>query len=128
MEILIIGDKHGDKFYNFEELEKHLSLNGIIVDLGDHFDAFKRTTEEQLVIFRELVSLKEQYPKQVILLLGNHDIQYFTMFNLQKKGEERKFCLRSCYYSPVASYSISLLSVAISLHVNSPRQRLLMDV
>jgi hypothetical protein len=81
MNILVIGDKHGDKFWKCENLEKHLSLDGMIVDLGDYFDSFNRTTEEQLAIFKELVSLKEQYPKQVILLLGNHDIQYFSKLN-----------------------------------------------
>jgi hypothetical protein len=81
MEILIIGDKHGNRFWKKQDLENHLALGGTIVDLGDYFDSFNKSTEEQLDIFRELVSLKEAYPKQVVLLLGNHDVQYFSKLN-----------------------------------------------
>jgi metallophosphoesterase superfamily enzyme len=45
----------------------------MIVCLGDYFDSFDKTADEQIELFEELCMLKEKYPKNIIMLIGNHE-------------------------------------------------------
>jgi len=78
---LIIPDTHGNKFYHFDRLVTHLKNGYNIVCLGDEFDSFDKKLSDQLEIFKNLTKLKHKYPKQVILLWGNHTYQYSRKFN-----------------------------------------------
>jgi predicted MPP superfamily phosphohydrolase len=72
MKHIIIGDPHGKdvwKQIDFEEYDK-------VVFLGDYVDSF---TLPDLVIdqnLQDIIALKKDHPYKIILLLGNHDIQY----------------------------------------------------
>lgn len=75
--ILIVGDLHGrlealkiaiDKFIE-DKYDK-------IVFIGDYTDSFVASNDEILEVVQLVIYLKERYGDKVILLLGNHDIQY----------------------------------------------------
>ena len=82
MKHLIIPDVHGKRFWTLEQLKRFIrEQQGIIVCLGDFFDSFGKLVDEQFELFNEFVMLKEKYPKNVIILWGNHDWHYSTKFN-----------------------------------------------
>lgn len=90
IKILTIADLHGRDVWkkfadiNFllnatdpETAEGYTPEYDKYVFLGDYTDSF---TETNVVIkhnLLELIRFKKLYPKNVILLLGNHDVQYF---------------------------------------------------
>ena len=72
MHIITIGDLHGASAWT-----------GIIPDgydrivfMGDYVDSFFYTDEEILKNLQEVVSLKKTYPEKIVLLWGNHDLNY----------------------------------------------------
>jgi 3',5'-cyclic AMP phosphodiesterase CpdA len=72
MKHVIIGDLHGKDVWRQVEIAKYDK----VVFLGDYVDDF---LFPDLVIDRNLqdiITLKKKYPEKVILLLGNHDVQY----------------------------------------------------
>lgn len=81
---LIVPDTHGNLFYNLKHITEFIlsSKNNIVVNMGDYFDSFiPDSLSTQLLIFKTFVELKLNYPEQVVLLWGNHDIQYYDKFN-----------------------------------------------
>lgn len=75
MRIFVFGDLHGNSIW-----QNILSSNNTwdkVVFLGDYFDSFIITREEQLENFKALIRLKQSFPDDVILLIGNHDYHYF---------------------------------------------------
>lgn len=76
MKTLALGDIHGcntwRKIIDLENPDK-------VIFLGDYFDSFSISTEQQLENFRNILKLQETFPKdRVILLLGNHDYHYLV--------------------------------------------------
>ena len=77
-EIIIIPDVHGRNFWRTAAglVKKHH-----LVFLGDYLDPYpgegisSYTAYEEL---EEIVILKEKYPGNVTLLLGNHDLHYLA--------------------------------------------------
>jgi hypothetical protein len=72
MKHIIIGDLHGRdvwKRINFSNYQK-------AVFLGDYVDSFKRTDQVILDNLKSVIALKMRYPHNIVLLLGNHDVQY----------------------------------------------------
>jgi metallophosphoesterase superfamily enzyme len=99
MKIISIGDIHGRntwKVHLFGSIQGYQDWkdeveNGIsefmsdlypyrqfdkIIFVGDYVDSFDVSNSDMLSNFEELVYLKRAMPERVILLLGNHDIQY----------------------------------------------------
>ena len=75
MKLLAIGDIHGrDTWKSIIEKENP----AVIVFIGDYFDSFDVPTDKQVNNFLDIIAYKESNPdKEVILLIGNHDIHYF---------------------------------------------------
>lgn len=72
MKHIIIGDLHGRDLWKrvkFAQYEK-------VVFLGDYVDSFTRSDEVILRNLQDIIDLKKRHPKNVVLLWGNHDVQY----------------------------------------------------
>ncbi|WP_419802161.1 metallophosphoesterase [Mucilaginibacter sp.] len=82
MKHIIIGDLHGKDYWqeiNIENYDK-------VVFLGDYVDSF---TASNTVIYENLeniINLKKRNPDKMVLLLGNHDIQYLYFPSYQCSG------------------------------------------
>lgn len=97
MKHLIIPDVHGRRCWTLEQLERFIRQGGMIVCLGDYFDSFDKTVDEQIELFEELCMLKEKYPKNVIMLIGNHEQygqRFNPNFNKMYSGFQHKFAFR----------------------------------
>ena len=99
--ILIIPDVHGRTFWkaamNPGNYEK-------IVFLGDYADPYEMegiTVSMALDNFEEIIALKQQNPDKVILLLGNHDLHYYSEYYRERAKSSR--------YSPVAAATLERL-------------------
>jgi hypothetical protein len=51
-----------------------------IVFIGDYVDSFTIGNVDMLRNLEEIIHFKKTYPEKVVLLLGNHDIQYFVPY------------------------------------------------
>lgn len=79
MNILVLPDIHGRQFWkepcnNIDQYDK-------VVFLGDYMDPYDFehiSVEEALVNFEEIVDFAKQHTDKVIMLLGNHDMPYFS--------------------------------------------------
>ncbi len=78
IKIVSIGDIHGRDLwleaingvqYNIDDLD-------YVVFVGDYVDSFDISAAIQLYNLQQIIELKKKYPEKVILLLGNHDMQY----------------------------------------------------
>lgn len=82
MKIITIGDIHGydtwKKAINYSKInnEIHISQFDLIIFVGDYVDDRIKTDMEILNNLLEIIELKKRYPSKVILLWGNHDVQY----------------------------------------------------
>ena len=73
--MIIIPDIHGRKFWK-RAVKNHEDEE--IVFLGDYCDPYpKEGIHEDLENFDEIIEFKKKHPKNVTLLIGNHDQQYF---------------------------------------------------
>lgn len=78
MKTISIGDIHGiDAWkqavdgtqFNIDNFDK-------VIFVGDYVDSFNVSAVIQKHNLQEIINLKKKYPDKVVLLLGNHDIQY----------------------------------------------------
>jgi hypothetical protein len=82
--IVSIGDIHGNPAWkdNFLFKDGKVILQGPSIEkvifVGDYVDSFTISNTEILHNLKEIIDLKIRYPERVILLLGNHDIQYIS--------------------------------------------------
>jgi predicted phosphodiesterase len=82
--IVSIGDIHGTKSWkdNFLIENGKVILQGPSIEkvifVGDYVDSFSYTDIEIRENLLEIIDLKKRYPDQVVLLIGNHDIQYMN--------------------------------------------------
>lgn len=87
--ILIIPDVHGRTFW-----ESALKTGDYekIVFLGDYTDPYEMegiTNREALKNFKSIIAFKQQNPEKVVLLLGNHDLQYYSEYYYELTGDVR---------------------------------------
>ena len=77
MKIAVIGDRHGYDFGR-EWLEENINNTDInkFVFVGDWFDSFDKSLDDQIDVFLKDMSYKEQRPDDVYYLYGNHDVHY----------------------------------------------------
>jgi len=80
MRIITVGDIHGKSIWKEIKPEKYDK----IIFIGDYVDAFKYSDGEILYNLNNIIRFKEENSNKVVLLLGNHDIQY--MFSYNKYG------------------------------------------
>ena len=74
MKTIVLGDTHGRSFW---KLITHLENPDRVIFIGDYFDSFQIKTEEQVNNFLDILEYKKSSGKEVILLIGNHDIHYY---------------------------------------------------
>ncbi len=72
MKHIIIGDLHGRDSWKWA----NMAGAGRVVFLGDYVDSFKRSDDVILDNLQAIITLKKSYPEKIVLLLGNHDVQY----------------------------------------------------
>lgn len=72
MKILAVGDIHGRDCWKTIDTSRY----DRIVFIGDYADSFRIPPPQILANLGEIISLKIKFPQKVVLLLGNHDIQY----------------------------------------------------
>jgi len=72
MRILVVGDLHGKDCWREIEVGDYDK----VIFLGDYVDGDTHSDEEVYENLQNVRILKEQYKDKVLLLLGNHDIQY----------------------------------------------------
>jgi hypothetical protein len=82
MKVLSVGDIHGRdnwKIINPDEYDK-------VVFLGDYVDHYTKTPKEILNNFKDVLMFAKKYPDKVVLLIGNHDAQYFMLYTSYRKA------------------------------------------
>ncbi len=76
--IVIVGDTHGDWEASERIAKEYLEDGTALVFLGDYVDRGGYENSKQNLNF--LLSLKLAYPKQVFLLMGNHECYFVSPF------------------------------------------------
>ena len=138
MKILTIGDIHGRdlwKFYthgsSYEydlwkvsieagadptnyEFWKEFTYAQVdkIIFVGDYTDSFDKTNEQILENLKEIIKFKKALGDKVVLLLGNHDIQYIIP-NEVCSGfrSEMKFDLENLFKENIDLFKIAHLEI-----------------
>lgn len=72
MRLLAVGDLHGNNCW--EEID--VNQYDRIIFIGDYVDNASRSNEQIVSNLSSLIALKARFPEKIVLLLGNHDIQY----------------------------------------------------
>lgn len=99
--IITIGDIHGrDCWKNFADIKFLLyaepeaaGFGGFVPEYdfyifgGDYVDSFNVTSEKIKENLLEIIRFKKLYPNHVILLWGNHDVEYFLNLPWNKKDK-----------------------------------------
>ena len=75
MKTVVLGDIHGRKIWKDIADKEHDADRFVFV--GDYFDSFNIPGIEQLGNFEDIIRFKKESGKDVVLLIGNHDLQYF---------------------------------------------------
>jgi len=103
---IFVGDTHGDIDAAKKVTEKYLNDENIVVFLGDYVDRGDYSQENLI----HLLSLKIQYPRNLILLMGNHEgflVKEFYPANfwLELSQEKREMFNRIFMHFPFAVHS-----------------------
>jgi hypothetical protein len=72
LKLLAVGDLHGRSCWQTIDPDQYDK----IVFLGDYVDSPYHSDQEIWDNFNAVIELKKSLPEKIILLLGNHDIQY----------------------------------------------------
>jgi len=76
MKIISIGDIHGRQYWKEVDVTKYDK----VIFVGDYTDQFPPMTDVEIETnLLEIIELKKNNPDKVVLLLGNHDIQYMFL-------------------------------------------------
>ena|SRR5579859_4660660 len=76
MNVISVGDIHGRPYWKLINPD----LFDRIVFNGDYMDSYIFSNDETLQNIYEIVEFKKMYPEKVVLLLGNHDVQYMWSY------------------------------------------------
>lgn len=77
--IIVIPDIHGRTFW--KEAVKNIDDFKRVIFLGDYLDPYpfeNITVEVSISNFKEIIDFKKKHGEKVVLLLGNHDMPYFS--------------------------------------------------
>lgn len=93
MKILTIGDIHGRN--NWWKIAKNaIDSYDYIVFTGDYVDSFYIRNEKIVHNLNKIIQFKLKYPTQVILIWGNHDVQYLSdYYSKQCSGYRAAYAL-----------------------------------
>jgi len=72
---LTIGDIHGKNVWF--EVKNKINEYDKVIFIGDYTDAFDIKDYEMLSNLNNIINFKKEYPDKIVLLLGNHDLQYY---------------------------------------------------
>ena len=100
-EILIIPDVHGRSFWKEAVDSKDYEK---IIFLGDYTDPYEMegiTDDMAVDNFKSIIDYKQQNPDKVVLLLGNHDLHYYSEYYYELAGGVR--------YDPVSAVALQRL-------------------
>lgn len=76
---LIVPDVHGRTFWKAAKQDLEEGRAEKVIFLGDYLDPYPYegiVPEQGLIALFEIIAFKKEYPQQVVLLLGNHDLGY----------------------------------------------------
>ena len=76
MKTIIIGDIHGRNIW--KEIVSKESYDRVIF-VGDYFDSFDIPGLDQIHNFNEICNFAKSSEKEVVLLVGNHDLHYMNI-------------------------------------------------
>lgn len=76
MKTLFLGDTHGRSVWK-KIVEKENPDR--VIFIGDYFDSFDIPGIDQIHNFKEIVEFKKSTDKEVVLLVGNHDLHYMNV-------------------------------------------------
>ncbi len=79
--ILVLPDIHGRKFW--KEKCQDITKYDRVIFLGDYFDPYYFdyiTVKDAIKNFKEILELKKNNFDKVVLLLGNHDMSYYSRY------------------------------------------------
>lgn len=114
--MIIIPDIHGRKFWK-KAVKNHEDEE--IVFLGDYCDPYPdEGIHEDLENFDEIIEFKKKHPKNVTLLIGNHDQQYFIYGSC--------YCGRRSYFNERSYYqrfneNRGLFQICLEKEINGKR-------
>jgi len=89
MKLIIIGDIHGESSFQ-EALNYYPERNDIkddfsdidlVIFMGDYVDSSYIDNISMKNNLIKIINLKKKYPDKVVLLIGNHDLQYMSISN-----------------------------------------------
>lgn len=106
MEILVLGDIHGRKFWkepmnNIDKYDKVIFLGDYLDHYPDEWEDGEHTRKNDIDNFLEIIDLKAKYKDKVILLKGNHDEHYSSEIFDNYAGGTRKDELNSNYIKEI---------------------------
>lgn len=79
MRIIVLPDVHGRRFW--ESSRERIDDCDKVVFLGDYFDPYGFegiSVIDAIKNFHDILSFVKDYPEKVVMLLGNHDLPYFS--------------------------------------------------
>lgn len=101
MKIIVLPDIHGRAFW--KSAREHIEQCDRVVFLGDYFDPYGFegiSVVDAIDNFGEVLQFAKEYPEKVVMLLGNHDMPYFSE---QYRDLSRYHCrMSSEWYSAIA--------------------------
>jgi predicted phosphodiesterase len=123
---IFVGDTHGDLDAAQKVTDKYLNEKNVVVFLGDYVDRGQHSLENIL----HLLTLKIQYPQNLILLMGNHEgflVKEFYPANfwLGLSLEKRDVFHKTLIHLPFAVYSNNGI---VGLHGALPEVEKLEDI
>lgn len=80
MKTLVVGDIHA-KIHIVDNVRRCLRKGFNVVLVGDYVDDWFATPQQNELVIKELIALKEEFTDQLTLLIGNHDLS--EAFGLQ---------------------------------------------
>lgn len=97
MRYLIIPDVHGRDFWREPVATALKDENTHIIFLGDYLDPYPDEFEKgvdyqevAVLVFKDILKLKEESPDKITLLLGNHDLEYAAGTEICNCRRDRK--------------------------------------
>lgn len=116
--MIIIPDVHGRDFWKNAVKGQE---NEEIIFLGDYVDPYcsleNIPLENGLKSLAEIIEFKKSHPKNVILLLGNHDLSYLS----ERFINNRYDCDNDDKIIPLISDNLSLFKIAHEKKIGSTR-------